>query len=123
YASARDLLAAPAVDPFAPVDPLARAAAVLVDSMAVRGQAARALAADRPEQAAALLLARASDRPLCDEDALLLLQADAFAQDTLAGSTRALLTVDGLLARRPLDVALATARQRYFEGAAAWQEL
>jgi hypothetical protein len=103
--------------------PLERAAAEIVESMIVRVRAARAVAADRPAHAVSQLLELASRRPLVDEDAVALLEADAFAQESLSGSPQALLVVDGLLARRPLDRGLVLARQQAFVGATRWQEL
>ena len=52
-----------------------------------------------------------------------MLEADAFAQEAPSGSPQALLAVDGLLARRPLNRDLALIRQRAFWGATRWQEL
>jgi hypothetical protein len=103
--------------------PLERAAASLLDQMAVRIRAQLAIDAGNPGQALSLFLGRAARAALCDDDAFALLDADAFAQEALTGSPQALQVVDGLLARRPLDRALALARQRAFAGAARWQEL
>jgi hypothetical protein len=103
--------------------PLERAAAGLLDAMAVRARAALAVGAGRPQEAVSRLLELAARRPLVEEDAVALLEADAFAQESLSGSPQALLVADGLLARRPLDHGLALARQRSFAGAARWQEL
>jgi hypothetical protein len=103
--------------------PLDRAAGALLDRMALRIRAQLAIDAGNPGEAASLLLGLAARRPLCDEDAQTLLDADAFAQESLTGSPQALLAVDGVLARRPLDRTLALLRQRAFAGAARWQEL
>jgi hypothetical protein len=103
--------------------PLEHAAAGIIEAMSARVRAARAVAAGAPGEAMNRLLALAARRPLDDEDAQALLDADGFAQDSLSGSPQALLAVDGLLARRPLDRGLALARQRAYAGASRWQEL